>query len=354
MKKALLFTGFTFIIASCGPTGRNDESGFVRAEYFYNDSLAVSEIARTERIVTIRESDTLIIGRIAEVSRLDDRFLILAEVEKGSPLLIFSQSGRPLRRVGIRGRGPQEIERFRSHTYNVSGNTIEIFDSAKKMVHVYDTTGKYISGIPFGISPDDFSVTADGRYLLYMLTTFTMEGHDKMFPGVYLFGADGEYIKPLFSLNRPNYHIHSSECFMGIQPVSWLTAFDDNVYSFDGDTAKKVMEIDFAERAWPAQEREALRLFDQPPFDYIFMKAYPIETKRYISFVAFFLNDKKYGSAIIDKKEMTCRMYPGIKNDISGGSVSFVGSSDSELYSATTRVIGNTDQVTELHIFRTR
>lgn len=357
MKNTPLIIIIAAVIISCGRAGSQDEPKVISAEYFLNDSLFISEIARSEEVVTLAESETAIISRVAKVARLDDRFIVCAEGDIGGEMYIFSQSGRPLRRIGVTGRGPEEIGRFRSCIYNESRNTIEVSDAMKRLVHVYDTTGNYISNISFEVSPDDFAATGDGRYLLYMLTSFNSPDSGRLYPGIYLFGSDGEFINPVYSHDRENYQIHSPKCFMGIHPgASWLTAFDDDIYRFDADTAIRVMSIDFGEKTWPAEKREAFKLFDPFPYEYIYLKGSPLETRRYISFHAVYFDYRRMGIALIDKKEMTCRIYPGIINDFSGGPVTLVGSSETEFYGISTRITesANPDQVIELRIFKTR
>jgi 6-bladed beta-propeller protein len=101
--------------------------------------------------------------------RLRDGRIVVANAGTGS-LLIFDPSGRPLRTVGRRGRGPGEFE-APTLVAQVRGDSLVVWDVTLHRLSVFDREGAYVRslsppGLEGAMFPEVRGVFPDGSFVL--------------------------------------------------------------------------------------------------------------------------------------------------------------------------------------------
>ncbi len=134
------------LFAACGST-RNDiptpgVNKEALTEISSNDQF--SHLIRQMQFIPLETSDDCLLGTIRKVVEKDSLLYVLADVHDGAgkELHCFTPDGKHLRKIGNRGDGPGEYKRLVA--FDITGDTVLIFDDATSRIMCFDLLGNYL------------------------------------------------------------------------------------------------------------------------------------------------------------------------------------------------------------------
>lgn len=197
------------------------------------DTLKLSSLVDSVSYVCLSTGTDHLIGTIRDIKYKNNRFYISQFTSL--PLLVFSETGEFLYRVGDNGRGPGEYMEVTAFDINPETRQISILDGTSMKVNVYSEYGKFIRRFSVNDYPRDMALLPNGEYLFY----------DPMFEfsqyhrGVWKIDSVGNYLENLVSIDKnfkwnsgvfPRFfrNIGDTVCIMGAEDK-------DNIYKFWDD-----------------------------------------------------------------------------------------------------------------------
>lgn len=251
--KLLVIVSIITILYSC----KNDNAVYVTKddtiELFINlsnknispvDTLKLSSLVDSVSYVCLSTGTDHLIGTIRDIKYKNNCFYISQFTSH--PLLVFSETGEFLYRVGENGRGPGEYLEVTAFDINPETRQISILDGTSMKVNVYSVDGKYIRRFSVNDYPRDMALLSNGEYLFY----------DPMFEfsqyhrGVWKTDSLGNYLESLVAIDKnfkwnsgvfPRFfrNIGDTVCIMGAEDK-------DNIYKFwdDGSSISYHVNVD--------------------------------------------------------------------------------------------------------------
>lgn len=107
--------------------------------------VALSSLLNNElSFIPLETTNESIIGRIDKV-QLTENYIFILDIHSTQSLFKFKKSGEFLKKIGIKGSGPEELTR--PLDFNIEDNTIKVLDNGYSIIN-YDFDGNFIERIP--------------------------------------------------------------------------------------------------------------------------------------------------------------------------------------------------------------
>jgi len=130
----------------------------------FDKSILFSDIVSDIKYIPLETNEDCYLNSPTQI--LFDDSLIFFQDREHDEIFVFYLSGQFLNKVGVRGRGPNEILQYGDFHLDKTHDRIEIHDQGSNSLLVHDYKGKFISKskLPWAVS---FDKTDKGDYLLY-------------------------------------------------------------------------------------------------------------------------------------------------------------------------------------------
>lgn len=130
----------------------------------FDKSILFSEIISDIKYIPLETNGQCYLNSPTQI--LFDDSLIFFQDREQDEIFVFTTSGKFYSKVGIRGRGPNEILQYGDFHLDKIHNKIEIQDQGQNNLLTFDYEGNFISKskLPWAISIEK---TKEGNYLLY-------------------------------------------------------------------------------------------------------------------------------------------------------------------------------------------
>lgn len=116
--------------------------------------------------VRLETNTDCLIGSIDKILFFNDKILIIKNLQRMS-VLMFTDSGRFVKKIGTEGRGPGEYDRIRDVALDIKNKNIVILDDYGSKLLFYDFYGNFVKHKKLYYYPDKLSILEDGSYLFY-------------------------------------------------------------------------------------------------------------------------------------------------------------------------------------------
>lgn len=317
-KKNLLFILFVVLFMSCvnKKSEKSNLSQHINLDELESlrDLPLFTDFAVTTEYIKLETNSHNLVGRINGLNYTED-FLFVAS---SHDLLMFERkTGRFIRKIGNRGKGPTEYQGFRAFEIDEPNKQIYMWDYFKKQFIVYGFKGNFVSA--FGIegfdndNPEKFKLLADNKIIV-------CNNNDM-----------GNGINSLFLLDRTGRildSLPSKHQFKVIFPLSLarnlnnhLTLINNNEISFKYKYSDTIYHITIGNKlklnpayVFSTKEKVKHKYSDRK---YAFLTELN-ETGRYL----FFNHSRHFLMYDKGKEELSTVAYKkrkGIENDIDGG-----------------------------------
>jgi len=146
MKKILVIVCIGFL-NSCIFNRNHTENSIMLSDALKNVStpelIPIDSVVLKKEFVKLENSDSCIIGDISNVCESNDSYFI---VSKGF-LYQFDKNGKFDKRIGQKGRGPEEYLSIKALFFNESNQCIYILDHLSRKVLKYSSNGEFIKKV---------------------------------------------------------------------------------------------------------------------------------------------------------------------------------------------------------------
>ncbi len=129
-------------------------------------SIDLGELIDSIYFIRLETNADCLIGNIDKILFFNDKILIIEKLQRKS-VLLFSETGRFIKKIGTEGRGPGEYTNISDVAVDNRNNKIVILDDFGGKLLFYDFDGNFINREKLYYYPTAFSILQDGSYLFY-------------------------------------------------------------------------------------------------------------------------------------------------------------------------------------------
>lgn len=195
------------------------------------------------------------IGSIDRIQTFDNKYF-LTDKTKAKGIYIFDDKGHFLNKISPFGKGPHEITFMDDIVYNKITKQIEIFDSARKKILVYDVNGKFIKEFNTKVYLNSFyPITENERYYYTGFRSFKgMLDINKNYRLLKM-NENADILSSFF--NYPDSQVdqmivHLRTNFFSIDnTVFFLEPYSNNIYELKRDSVILKYKLDFTDANIP-------------------------------------------------------------------------------------------------------
>lgn len=180
-------------------------------------------------------------------------FFIIVDRRNAKGVFIFNTDGKFLLKIQNHGKGPGEFTKITDVSFNKFSNQIEIYDSTKQSIIVYDLNGKFISELKNPINCQRFIPITKNERFYY--SKFIPNKHELQANESYrLVKANdkGSVIEYYFPFKNENlFETHIINAFNNFLPVEnsnkvlFIETYDNNIYELEEGSVSIKYVIDF-------------------------------------------------------------------------------------------------------------
>ena len=142
MRHIVIYNLCFLMVCSCGQTVEN-ALGVIVLDHFASSpqKISIDEIASHIDYVQLETISESLIGHIDKIQTRDDKIYILDE--RNGLMLVFDTSGKFIRRLGTKGRGPGEY--LNMSDFALCDSVILVLDVRQFKMIMYDLRGKLVA-----------------------------------------------------------------------------------------------------------------------------------------------------------------------------------------------------------------
>lgn len=129
-------------------------------------SIKMSDIIDSLEYIRLETTEQCLIGKVDRIIPAEDCFL-LVDRWKTRSVFIFDRTGKFIRKIAFRGRGPQEYIALTDADYDVDGKQLVILDSFSRKLLFYSLGGEFIRKIDLYSAFQRMACVGDGKIALY-------------------------------------------------------------------------------------------------------------------------------------------------------------------------------------------
>jgi hypothetical protein len=166
-KRIGLYVLMLNLLLSCGDNNTQTE---VLIKSFDNptntiEATELSTIFSSYRFIKLETREDILVGRIMQVIKNNDLLFIRTANQE---LFVFGTNGEFHKKIGLRGRGPEEYNSFSTYAVNPEGTTVVIYGS--KSLYFYEVeTGKFIKKVDLAILVSSIKYLSDNDLLVQVV-----------------------------------------------------------------------------------------------------------------------------------------------------------------------------------------
>lgn len=131
-----LFVAFLIFISAVSCSKDNAKEICAEIDFSTESSVNASELLDVS-FVKLETNDNCVLGGVSQCCKIDTCILILDNMMSRA-LYLFSDNGRFIRQIGVRGNGPCEYVRPFSFSVNEENHTLSVIDIGAQKVLVYN------------------------------------------------------------------------------------------------------------------------------------------------------------------------------------------------------------------------
>ena len=195
----LLFLIFTL---SCTNRGELLKHSFVKIDLDKTEGIEalpkLSEIAESIEYIKLETDSRCLIGDFNEI-RITEKYLFISS---NNNLLMFNRkTGKFIRKIGSRGKGPEEYQGFKTFEVDEKNSRVYLWDYVMNKFLIYGFNGNLISVIKpveiENIDVDFFKLTGDNRIIIHDYNFFGNSRYQ-----VYLIDYTGKVINKIVNTHK--------------------------------------------------------------------------------------------------------------------------------------------------------
>lgn len=137
----------------------------------FPESVNLSEMIQSFQIVPIETNDESVIGRIAQIDKLDDLIFIRVSDESHG-LFVYNNKGNFLYQIGHFGQGPGEHTQLVSFSFNWDHTRIYLTTAAQQKIIEFTISGEWIQDIKIDHPINDLAFLSDSIYVSGNMTDY--------------------------------------------------------------------------------------------------------------------------------------------------------------------------------------
>ena len=265
------------------------------------DSIPFSQIMDSVSYLALELPDSIVVGRVKDISFEDSMIVILDRYTDG--LIKLSRDGKFIGLMGSKGNGPGEY--ISADAICTDRNYVYLYDRMQRSVIRYDHYGNYIGKDSIGDAEDFVKIDIDGQtHYLSALYNATPEKS-----GIYLWNQ-AEGLRKLRGCLDDTPCNHTWVIFQDNEKSSVMTRnYENRVFNPDGDSLR--LELDL--RITPQPTRRELDNWNPRNMQNHLTRGYYYNTDRWFICDNWMGNDLY--TVIIDKKTGETLRTHGLYND---------------------------------------
>lgn len=136
-------------------------------------SLDLDRIIDSAYYVKLETKPDCLIGSIDKILFFNDKILIIENLQRMS-VLMFTDSGRFVKKIGTEGRGPGEYTSLRDVALDTKNKRIVFLDGRGGKLLFYDLDGNFVNHQKLYYFPLKLSILADGSYLYHQARSINL------------------------------------------------------------------------------------------------------------------------------------------------------------------------------------
>lgn len=278
----------SFIFHSC--TTRHSENGVLQIHLsdVDSDSVPLSQIIDSITYVTLESNDSLIFGRIKDVSFDDSTIVILDNL--ANEVTQFTRNGKFVRRIGSKGHGRGEF--ISATKLDIDDRHIYVYDRMLMSVLKYGCDGNYIGCDSVGSAEDFVAVDINGapHYLLALYNASPERC------GIFLWDSNTGRRK-LYECSDDIPINHPWEIFKADNGISIMTRdYENRIFNLNGDSLTTALHLNIS----PSPDSHDLENWQPKDVLEHFTRGYYYNTSRWT--ICDYWRGEELRVVIIDKK----------------------------------------------------
>lgn len=203
----------------------NIEQGIKQKKQIY-----LSEIANDIGYIPLETKKECLVADIQNIEFTSARILILDDMDQ---IMLFDTSGKFLRRIGKKGKGPDEYLTASRVRISENKNEIYLFDGTKSRIFVFNPeTGKCSRSAEIDFFPSDFEIFND-KLLAFYCSEATFPFSNKYF---HIFMVNTNNLKVRDSIFKRTDLVSGAEAVESDRGFVHLYIKDDKLYCWDSNS----------------------------------------------------------------------------------------------------------------------
>jgi len=311
---------FIFIFFYCCNSSKTTDSSINKIIFNrdFRNQIKLSSVCDEINFISLESSRNCLIGNINKIVINDNYVYILDNISNS--IYCFNIKGKFEFKINNAGNGPGQYIKIKDFVINCFNNSIDIYDSGKRHILIYDLKGNYIKTLKFKIGLRYFLPVDKKNYIIFT-NKLTLPSDNKNYAyDIIIIDYNGRVKKKYFHY-EPTY---SSNSISGIQSLSKFNSkiyvnlvYDERIYLVRNNNLVPQYYVDFGKDELTSQIKklqlqDLFNILKKDIYSY-----YPIilgENENYI-FLEY-MKGKNFQYAIFNKKDHTTINYKKIINDI--------------------------------------
>ena len=294
-----LFVAFLIFISAVSCSKDNAKEICAEIDFSTESSVNVSELLDVS-FVKLETNDNCVLGGVSQCCKIDTCILILDNMMSRA-LYLFSDNGRFIRQIGVRGNGPCEYVRPFSFSVNEENHTLSVIDIGAQKVLVYNLSDfqcLYEKKLPF--YSDDMIQLSATDYVWYNKTKSEISD-SYVFVTDDSFKVKKEFLPIDFGSGYSLGNGRKLSLLDGV--ISFYTPFEPIVYRMEGDSLRTAYHFRFGEETLPPTDY--LRELSENNKNYI----PELLKSKYVAYYSFYETDNALCVPYYKKEKMFYGFY---------------------------------------------
>jgi len=131
-----------------------------------DSALPLDKIITNVKYIPLETSEHCLVGKIDQLFILKDRIIVVDKM-KAEGIYIFDKSGKFIRAIAAKGKGPGEFNTIRDVCVNENAGEILLFDDYSDKVNIYTTDGRFSSYKRVSYYFREFALLKDSTFISY-------------------------------------------------------------------------------------------------------------------------------------------------------------------------------------------
>lgn len=239
------------ILLSCGEKSNLNLSSlediYITQANRDNSDIVFDSIFTTYRCLEFEKNDKNIIGEI-DYFELFNGYLYIVDKKISRSVFIYSDKGQFVNKISNFGRGPGQFVKIECVNFNKKLNRIEVFDSERKVILLYDFMGNFISEIKSPITFEDFVYDdLSDSYYFYCKYFPNKQGNYRVYIADQNFLVTQKRIRFNKSMIGSTMISMSKNFVKSDSTVYFMESYNNSVYTLDLNGMHEKMNIQFYE-----------------------------------------------------------------------------------------------------------